>query len=156
MGQYLETTERFFDLVDEMSQRERIFRMCLCLYPNILMLRLLKSFRAQPRLAVVTHTLELASQDIVHFSIVFCSIYVCMAVNSLLFFGQDIEEFSTFIRAIHTCFLVLFGDWDWPAMQQIGYLWACVWFWLFLLLMFLVLLNIMLAIIMEAYTNVKK
>merc|ERR1719281_1502879 len=91
----------------------------------------------------------------VHFFIVFGSVYFCMMVNSVLFFGQDIMEFSTFFRASHTCFLAMLGDWDWEAMQEIGYLKAQVWFWLFMLVMVLVLLNMLLAIIMEAYTTEK-
>lgn len=128
----------------------------LCLYPMIVMLRLFKSFAAQPRLAVVTATLTTAGQDMVHFFIVFTSVYICMAVNGVLLFGQDLEDFSTFDRSFHTCFRAMFGDWDWDAMQEVGRILAGIWFWIFMLVMVVILLNMLLAILMDAYGEVKQ
>lgn len=153
---YMAANLSFFEKVDNMMGSERRFRMSLCIYPMIVMLRLFKSFAAQPRLAVVTATLTHAGQDMLHFFIVFMSVYVCMAVNSVLFFGQDVEEFSTIDRAIHTCFRAMFGDWDWPSMQEIGRVQAGVWFWIFMMIMVIILLNMLLAILMDAYTAVKE
>jgi len=116
---------------------------------------LFKSFAAQPRLAIVTETFVEAQSDIFHFFIVFFSVYVCMAVNAVLFFGQDSVDFSTIDRAFHSCFLVMYGDWDYDQMEQVGRVKASLWFWLFMIIVVLVLQNIMLAILMEAYTNVK-
>jgi hypothetical protein len=145
----------FFVAVQNMCGAERSFRSSLCVYPSIVMLRLFKSFAAQPRLALVTATLKSSATDMMHFFIVFLSVYTCMMVNSVLFFGQDLEEFCEFMRAMHTCFLAMFGDWDWDAMQEIGQEKAGIWFWLFMLIMVLILLNMLLAIIMEAYTKEK-
>jgi len=127
----------------------------LCVYPTIVMLRLFKSFKAQPRLALVTATMTKAKQDMLHFFIVFLSVYVCMMVNSILFFGQDVMEFGSVPRAIHSCFRAMFGDWDWGAMKEIGFFKAQIWFWLFMMVMVLILLNMLLAIVMDAYTEVK-
>merc|ERR1740117_2288160 len=96
-----------------------------------------------------------ASQDMIHFFIVFLSVYVCMMVNSVLFFGQDVQEFASVPRAIHSCFRAMFGDWDWDKMKEIGFVKAQIWFWLFMMIMVLILLNMLLAIVMDAYTEVK-
>ena len=48
--------------------------------------------------AVVTKTLSAASQDLLHFSIVMVSVYVCLAVAAVVLFGEDVEEFSTLDR----------------------------------------------------------
>jgi len=96
-----------------------------------------------------------AKQDMLHFFIVFLSVYVCMMVNSILFFGQDVMEFGSVPRAIHSCFRAMFGDWDWGAMKEIGFFKAQIWFWLFMMVMVLILLNMLLAIVMDAYTEVK-
>ena len=72
-------------------------------------------------------------------------------VSSLLFFGQDLESFSTLDRALHTSFLAMFGDWDWIGMRDVGMMRSAVWFWLFMIVMVLFLLNMLLAIIMDAY-----
>jgi len=120
-----------------------------------MILRLFKSFAAQPRLAIVTATLHRASTDLLHFGIVFLSVYACMMVNSVLFFGQDLDEFSTVPRAMHTCFLALHGDWDWTKLKEVGYFRAAIWFWMFMLINVLILTNMLLAIIMDAYANEK-
>merc|ERR1719199_2277029 len=134
-----------------MCSAESEFRRMLCVYPMIVMLRLFKSFKAQPRLALVTATMSKASQDMFHFFIVFLSVYVCMMVNSVLFFGQDVQEFGSVARAIHSCFRAMFGDWDWDAMKEIGFVKAQTWFLGFQFIMVLILLNMLLAIVMDAY-----
>lgn len=48
--------------------------------------------------AVVTKTLMVAAQDLLHFFIVLVSVYVCLAVAAVLLFGEDLEEFSTLDR----------------------------------------------------------
>lgn len=152
----LDNVKVFYDLVEDMLGHERSFRLQMCIYPMVLMLRLFKSFAAQPRLAVVTDTFVEAKSDIFHFLIVFLSVYICMVVNAILFFGQDCEEFTNFPRAMHACFLVMWGDWDYDSLKQIGRFKASLWLWMFMIIVNLILLNITLAIIMEAYTNVKK
>mmetsp|Transcript_62055 Transcript_62055/g.147884 ORF Transcript_62055/g.147884 Transcript_62055/m.147884 type:complete len:358 (-) Transcript_62055:43-1116(-) len=120
-------------------------------YPLIIMMRLFRSFEAQPRLAIVSSTLRTAAADLAHFFMIFACVYLCFVVSSLLFFGQDLESFSTLDRALHSCFLAMFGDWDWHALSDVGMVRAAVWFWLFMIVMVLFLLNMLLAIIMDAY-----
>lgn len=152
---YEKAAETFFMLVQNMCSSEKEFRRMLCVYPMIVMMRLFKSFKAQPRLALVTSTMVKAKEDMLHFTIVFLSVYVCMMVNAILFFGQDVQEFGSVPRAIHSCFRAMFGDWDWEKMKEIGFLKALIWFWLFMIIMVLLLLNMLLAIVMDAYGEVK-
>eukprot|EP00747_Dinoflagellata_sp_TGD_P044125 gnl/TRDRNA2_/TRDRNA2_143081_c1_seq1.p1 gnl/TRDRNA2_/TRDRNA2_143081_c1~~gnl/TRDRNA2_/TRDRNA2_143081_c1_seq1.p1 ORF type:complete len:322 (-),score=78.16 gnl/TRDRNA2_/TRDRNA2_143081_c1_seq1:72-1037(-) len=56
---------------------------------------------------------------------------------------------------MHASFRVMFGEWDWNAMKGISRTKAGIWFWIFMLLMVLVLLNMLLAILMESYSQVK-
>jgi hypothetical protein len=141
--------------VEDMCSAERGYRTSFMFYPMVVMMRLFKSFDAQPRLAVVTRTLYLAAPGIVHFSIVFASVYICMAVNGVLLFGQNTEAFADFWRGFYTCFRVMFGDWDWVAMKEVGRQWALPWFWIFNMMIAVILLNMLLAILMDAYTEVK-
>jgi len=50
----------------------------------------------------------------------------------------------------------MLGDWDWDGMINIGLFKAFVWFFAFMLLMVIILLNMLLAILMEAYGVVKE
>lgn len=152
---YTDMVEDFMGDVEIMTSFERMYRISFTIYPMAVMLRLFKSFDAQPRLAVVTRTLVKGVKDMVHFFIVFFSCYFCMAVNAVLLFGQDVENFSTPDRAAMTLFRMLFGDWDYNQMKVVGLLNCAIFFWAFILVLFLILLNILLAILMEAYADVK-
>ncbi|CAE7436604.1 pkd2 [Symbiodinium natans] len=140
-----------FQATESLVSAEADFRTTLLLFPLLVMLRLFKSFHAQPRLAVVTKTIATASQDLLHFFIVLMSVYTCMAVFGYLLFGQDVEDFSTWDRACITCFRTLLGEWDWEQLESVGRVLAAIWLWCFVVLVVLVLLNMVLAILMDAY-----
>lgn len=147
--------DHLFTLMENVCTDERVYRTTFILYPMVVMLRLFKSFDAQPRLAVVTRTLVSSSVDMTHFFIVFLSVYFCMVVNSILLFGQDVEEFATLHRATITCFQMMFGSWDYERMRKVGLPISAIWMWIFVLVISVLLLNMLLAILMDAYAEVK-
>jgi len=152
---YKNSTETFYDQVENCVTAERHFRFWLSIYPMVLMMRLFKSFAAQPRLAIVTETFKHAANDMFHFFIVFASVYFCMGVNAVLFFGQDSLHFSRLDWALFSCWRAMQGDWDWEDLNQIGREKAFIWFFLFMLVMVLILMNILVSILMESYAAVK-
>jgi len=155
-AQYNKLVHSFYSSVEEVCEDEKSFRFSLCIYPMMVMLRLFKSFAAQERLAVVTATLVEAANDLFHFFIVFLSVFSCMTLMSVQMFGQDLEEFLTFPRALHTSFRMMFGDWDWEAMEKINPVYAAGWFVAFMLVNYLILLNMLVAIMIDNYMKVKK
>jgi len=130
-------------------------RELLRLQPISLMLRLFKAFSAQPRLSLVTSTLADSAVDMVHFGLVFFSVFFTFVFAAITWFGKERAEFATTDRAAYTCFTILMGEFDWGALTAIGRLEAALWFVPFMILIFLVLLNMLLAIIMDTYTEVK-
>eukprot|EP00930_Biecheleria_cincta_P045279 TRINITY_DN31210_c0_g1_i1.p1 TRINITY_DN31210_c0_g1~~TRINITY_DN31210_c0_g1_i1.p1 ORF type:complete len:927 (-),score=178.82 TRINITY_DN31210_c0_g1_i1:78-2858(-) len=156
VDRYRAGVAKFDGAISEMMDTERQLRMWLCVYPFVLLSRLFKSFSAQKRLAIVSDTFIVARNDMVHFFIVFSSVYFCMTVNAVIFFGQDQLDFATLDRALPACFRAMLGDWDWDGMINIGLFKAFVWFFAFMLLMVIILLNMLLAILMEAYGTVKE
>mmetsp|Transcript_43647 Transcript_43647/g.78470 ORF Transcript_43647/g.78470 Transcript_43647/m.78470 type:complete len:864 (-) Transcript_43647:186-2777(-) len=155
-AQYVGSVSNFFASMEGLMGIERWYRSSFCFYPIAVMLRLFKSFSAQGRLAVVTRTLSDAAPDMAHFFIVFFAVYFCLTVNSMLLFGQDIAGFATLDRAILSCFRALFGDFDWGEVTESSLLMAAMWFWIFVLVMSVTLLNFLLAILMDAYAIVKE
>merc|ERR1719265_891946 len=119
------------------------------------MLRLFKAFSSQPRLALVTQTLSLALVDIIHFGVVFITIFCTFCVMAIGLFGREMHEFSTFELAFSSCFLVLMGDFDYGAMFSEARVMGTVWFWAFQIVLVLIMLNMLLAIIMDTYSEVK-
>lgn len=147
-------TKLFEDFKVVSAQFHDLRYLCV-VYPLVIMCRLFKAFSAQPRLALVTRTLSTASVDVAHFGIVFFAIFFSYAVMGNALFGREVDGFSNIQRSINTCFLVLMGDFDVESMQQVGRVMTGVWFWSFMILVLLIMLNMLLAIIMDTYTNVK-
>jgi hypothetical protein len=130
------------------------FRMIQALYPLVIMARLFKAFGSQPRLAVVTRTLWSAWIDLFHFLIIFASVFFTYTVAGVVLFGRDTASFTTLARAMITCFRAMFGDFDWEELRKVGRLDAFLWFLPFMVLIVLILLNMLIAIVMDAYDEV--
>lgn len=153
---YLPLVSDFYAKLENALAVERMLRFQLVLYPLVVMMRLFKSFSAQARLAVVTDTMISAYQDLLHFFIVYFGVFFCLCIASVFFFGQDLPDFATFWRAVHTSFRMMFGDWNWDSMEQVRRGVAMIWFSITMMLMVVVLLQMLLAIIMDNYMKVKK
>ncbi|GFR50551.1 hypothetical protein Agub_g12825 [Astrephomene gubernaculifera] len=129
---------------------------------NILLLiaRVLKLMDFQPRLGVVTRSLWLAGPDLIHFAIVAGMVFVGYAMMAHLIFGNAIAAFATFGESINTCFEILLGNIDvnndLRALGGLQSVAGALFFWSYELLVFMVLLNFLLAIIVDAFSEVKE
>jgi len=129
---------------------------------NILMLiaRVLKLMDFQPRLGVVTRSLWLAGPDLIHFAIVAGMVFVGYAMMGHLIFGNVISDFATFGDSVNTCFEILLGNIEvntqLRALDGLQGVAGALWFWTYELLVFMVLLNFLLAIIVDAFSEVKE
>merc|ERR1712139_366737 len=56
---------------------------------------------------------------------------------------------------MNSVFRIMLGDYDWDEMVRVGQQQTAVWFWSFTWLVNLIMLNMLLAIIMDTYTEVK-
>jgi hypothetical protein len=87
-------------------------------------------------------------------------VFVGYAMMAHLIFGNAIDEFASFSRSINTCFEILLGNIDvnnqlraLPGLQNLA---GTLFFWSYELLVFMVLLNFLLAIIVDAFSEVKE
>lgn len=145
------------DYVDKLEAEVHfayLFRMFQVMYPAVITMRLFKAFASQPRLAVVTRTLESAYIDLFHFLIIFLSVFMTYTVAGVVLFGREVHSFTTMFRAVMTCFRASFGDFDWEELRAVGRLDAFLWLVPFMVLIVLILLNMLIAIVMDAYDEV--
>lgn len=131
------------------------FRLLLAVYPVVNLVRLFKAFASQPRLSLFTRTLSAARGDLLHFLVVFISIFLTYAVSGVLLFGRKLEEFATFGHAIATCFRFMMGDFQWEVLSYTGRIEAGFWFMSFMIFIVMLMLNMLLAIVMDAYSDQK-
>lgn len=132
------------------------WRLGLAWYTIILIFRFFAAFRAQPRLAVVTNTLRATFMDLVHFLVVFIPTFIAYAVSGNLLFGRRIENFSTVQASIGVCLRVVFeNEYEWLLLSQEHFATAAIWTWSLLIIVVLVMLNLVLAIILDIYNEVR-
>lgn len=133
----------------------QLFRLLMAGYPLIVVFRLFKAYSSQPRLALVTSTMAEAAVDLLHFLLVFVTVFASYAIAGVALFGREVGDFTTFQRAINCCFRAMLGDFDWDDLSSIGRAEAGIWFWTFMILISMLMLNMLLAIVMDAYSEVK-
>jgi len=131
------------------------FRIVLACYPVVNVARLFKAFSSQPRLSLVTRTLASARVDLLHFLVVFCCIFFTYAIQGVILFGREVDGFTTLTRACISCFRTMMGDFEWEELSQIGRIEAGIWFMTFMMIIVMLMLNMLLAIVMDAYSEQK-
>lgn len=140
---------------EAVGKRNIWFSTLSSMFTLILMLRFFKAFKDQKRLAVVTNTIYSASSDIVHFGIVLISVFICFAYSGTVIFGQRLHEFSTFELSIASCFGMVCGEIDFSELFEEHQITVGIWLMGFIVLLYLVMMNMVLAIIMDVYTEVR-
>jgi len=143
------------ELAEETIAEFFTFRTVLAFYPFVIMTRLFKAFSAQPRLSIVTLTLSKAFTDVSHFGLVFVVIFMAFCISGMMLFGCELEGFAEIGRAMTSTFMAMLGDADVDAMTTVGRTSFNVWFWAFIWLVNFILLNMLLAIIMDVHSEVK-
>eukprot|EP00927_Polykrikos_kofoidii_P067858 TRINITY_DN6328_c0_g2_i1.p1 TRINITY_DN6328_c0_g2~~TRINITY_DN6328_c0_g2_i1.p1 ORF type:complete len:948 (-),score=139.19 TRINITY_DN6328_c0_g2_i1:55-2874(-) len=142
---------RLFQMSDYLMR----FRLILSMYTLLVAWKVLRACTGQPRLAMVTNTLTRASTDIVHFLIVLITILGAFIVSGMYLFGNRLWSFSQFGLSLITCSRMLLGDFDFDELREEELLMPMIWFVLFIVLVVCLMLNMLMAIIMDQYTEVK-
>ncbi|KAJ0399433.1 hypothetical protein P43SY_005372 [Pythium insidiosum] len=118
--------------------------------------RILSRFRFHPRLDVLTRTVTLALHQFVGFFVVFVTIFASFAVAGAALFGDRVQEFSTVDDTIKSCINMLFGSFDVAVIQDLYYHAGAVYYWSYMIVVALVLLNMMLAIVVDTYSEIRE
>eukprot|EP00929_Paragymnodinium_shiwhaense_P001558 TRINITY_DN101799_c0_g1_i1.p1 TRINITY_DN101799_c0_g1~~TRINITY_DN101799_c0_g1_i1.p1 ORF type:complete len:812 (-),score=181.08 TRINITY_DN101799_c0_g1_i1:330-2765(-) len=137
----------------------------MCVNVLLIVARFFKCFESNERLKVVTRTCKRASSDFAHFCVIFFAVYTPFVLLAHILFGSDVSQFSSLSVALSNVWGTLLGDFDWyiPLVERnvLGFLpsgiptiLVCFWYFTFMFLVFLVMLNMLLAIIMEHYIAV--
>merc|ERR1712070_571944 len=147
--------EEVFETISAALSLQTQLRVNCALYCVVLMMRFFKSFAAQPKLAQVTKTIVESTKDIIHFFLVFITIFICYAIAGMVVFGSQLYKFSQLHLAFYEAFETLFGVFDFADLYYVDPFSAVLWFFSFNILVLLIMLNMLLAIIMDQYTDVK-
>uniref|UniRef100_A0A7S4KQD1 Polycystin cation channel PKD1/PKD2 domain-containing protein n=1 Tax=Guillardia theta TaxID=55529 RepID=A0A7S4KQD1_GUITH len=143
------------DRISQVTSDLQSYRIVCSLNLFFFLLQFLDVIRVQPRLAVILDTFAAASTDIFHFVLVFMTIVFCFAGMGTLLFGHELKAFSSISNSIVTCFELLVADMSaWQEMKAldqqtvtIGFTWVAG----YVCLVTLIILNMLLAIVMDTY-----
>lgn len=137
-------------------QRHRMVSYFVC---YIQFLQLILYFNAHPRLAVLTTTVAKAMNNIMHFLALFGVLFILLAFMAHWMLGPDIPEFGTFGTTLESMMRMTFGAFlkagkvDDMGDSQTAMYWLFAL--TFMVLIWLTLLNFFLAIIVDAFVEVK-
>jgi len=154
------------DRLSRLRDMYLVLHIAMALNTISIVMKFFKAFTSNPRLRVVTDTFKKASVDFAHYGIIFVTIFLPFSIIGHVLFGNDIEQFSSIFSSVNTALLVVFGDFGWytdvtstlklsgSLPSGLPILILFMWYILYVFLVVLVLLNMLLAIIIEHYTNV--
>jgi len=123
-------------------------------------LQLVLYFDAHPKMALITDTVSMASSSIIHFLMLFGTLFVMLGFMAHWMLGEQIPRFGTFSETIQTQVMMFIGEFiQAGGVDELdGMMMAMYWIYAgtFLLLVWLTLLNFFLAIIVDAFVVVKE
>jgi hypothetical protein len=133
-----------------------ILRAMFFAYLFILMAKFFKAFRANARLDVVIQTLKGCALNVAHFFIVFACLFCCYSFAGYFLLGQKSEGYSTLQKSLLTSWNSLgtgMGE-----MEELDYTYqvmAYAWTLTFQFLVKMLVLNMLMGIVFEAYGTAK-
>jgi hypothetical protein len=139
--------------LDDILRNMSLYRGFALINLVVLLMRFFKAFRGQPRLAVITRTFVIAGVDISHFLLVYFSILFAFVASAVFLFGQHVNRYHDWAQACGWCFWSLTGEFFWQEVHEENPTMAIVWWWSFLLVMYLVLTNMLIAMILDAFNT---
>ena len=120
---------------------------------NVKLMRLL---RFNKRIGLLAATLKYAAKPLFMFSIVFAIIFVGYTQLFYFIYFIHLLNFKTFVTSAETCLQMLVGKFDFHAMHMASPLLGPIVFFLYVLSVYFILINMFLTILNEAFTRVRR
>ena len=122
----------------------------------LLYFKIFKFLGEVPRMNSIIHTVTRCVTDIFFFMVMACIVIFGFTAAFYVCFGMQLPEFKTLGDSFGALMRLLLGDFDYQAMADTNSIMAPLLFYLFVTFVFMILLNMFLAIITDAYAEVKE
>lgn len=121
------------------------------------LVRMFKFYRFQPRLAIVNQTLQKAAPDLFHFLLMFVTFIYGFSVITHILFGPQLIFFASISESMATTFTyMLTAAPNQAAVANVDGEMAVVWYLCFMIIVTIILLNVLLAILVDSYMAAKE
>ncbi|KAE9360655.1 hypothetical protein PR003_g98 [Phytophthora rubi] len=118
---------------------------------TLAIIQYVRSYEKKHHLATPSHWLKLAKHTAKAIGV--SAFPDAFAAAGTVVFGDRVEDFSSFLSAMKSCVNMIYGDFDFDSIKTIDY--SVVYYWSFMAMETFVLLNIVLAIVVDAYQEEK-
>lgn len=119
-------------------------------------LRFLRLLRFNKNFLVIGKTLSRISSPILSFCLPFISGFFAFAMLAFTMFGSELEDYSSFVRTLVIQFSITLGDFDFEAIFMVNPTIATLYFFSFIGLNVMVLMNMFIAIINDSYAEIQE
>jgi len=148
--------EKIIGSLENIFETKQYYQLCLFWYSLVLTLRFLKGFLGQSKLAMLQISLCQGFWDIAHFLALFFVIFVNFLLGGHILFGAEMWSWSSLTKSASASVQMLMGTFRFGDMYDIAPFSATIWFWLFLLSMVFILLNLLFVIVCDHYSTMRK
>lgn len=152
---YNERMNKILDAMQMLVWMKIYHRIAMFAYTIILMARYFKGFRGQPRIALISKTLALASMDLMHYYYILATVFINFALGGYVLFGAQLHAWSTIHNSVQSAFAMTFGKLDYQSLHEIAPVAAAIWFWSYIVIVVFVFFNMCISIILGHYTEVR-
>ena len=119
-------------------------------------IRFLRILRFNKNFLVIGKTLSRISAPILSFCVPFIFGFFAFALFAYSVFSSELEDYSSFIRTMVTQFSMTLGDFDFEALYMVNPLLATLYFFAFIGLNVMVLMNMFIATINDSYAEIQE
>ena len=117
--------------------------------------KIFRFFDLQRNLLILRESITRGVGDLVSFTLMLMIIIVGFSLSFMNIFGQENDEYVNFIQSFVTLFLTVLGEFDFDKMLRVNQEFAYFFFLFYQIFVFLVMINIFLAILNDAYLAIK-
>jgi len=121
----------------------------------LLWIKLFKYLAINKRLRFLFTMLSRSSADILMFVIVLFVFVIAFGTAGFLTFNSDVDDFRSYVFSMSNMVRFTLVDMDYPALTVSARLWGSLFYFAWSLLMLLILANVFIAILSEAYSQVQ-
>jgi hypothetical protein len=158
-GQHLRAMDDMLEEAAEIVSFNALMSTLIMINISVMTVRFLKYVDFQAGLGIVTNTFKKCMIELVHFLVLFFCVLAIYAFTGFSLLGKEIPEFKTLGDSFTACLsLVLFADNTifvqlYNMRDNVA---AVLWFYIFTFLVMIILMNVLLAIIVDAHAAIKE
>ena len=131
------------------------FQLALFWYSSIITARMLKASLGQAKLAMIQITLADGFWDVMHLMLIFLVVFNNFAVGGKILFGPELSDWSTYPQCCASAVLLMMGAAKFDQLYEVAPVSATIWYWLFILIMMFLMLNLLTVIIVEHFCQTR-